>query len=169
MQVQLLAGEKNVRLLRVQVFSSKKASVDGPCTWPDHSCGSGESCEDNRHPRITRLRKGDPQFDAGDQCSYHRCPETNEKKYPGASANDLRNCRCRNGCLCELNNPEANENDGSQKALEQKADPWPTVGKGGKKSLQESLRPNRKGITARPKRLKDGDGDPTFGGDDPVR
>jgi hypothetical protein len=53
--------------------------------------------------------------------------------------------------------------------LEQKADPWPTVGEGGKKSLQEFLRGNRKGIATRPKRLKDGDGDPTFGGDDPVR
>ena len=123
--------------LRADVFSSKQARVNGPCTWPDHGCGSAESCEDHRHPRITGLCEGDPQFDAGDQRSDHRCPETEEKNYPGTGANDLGKCRCGNGCRCELENPQANENDGSQKALEQKADPWPTVGEGGKKPLHK--------------------------------
>jgi len=114
----------------IDVLPAKKAGVDGPCTGPDHGGGSAKSCDDNRHPRITGLGKSDPQFDAGDQCSYHWSPEADEKKYPGAGANAMRKHRCKSGCICGLDSPEANENDGGQNALQQEPHAWPTVGEG---------------------------------------
>jgi hypothetical protein len=56
----IILGEKKMYfVLGINVFPAKKACVNGPCTWPDHGGGSAKSCEDNRHPRITGLRKSD--------------------------------------------------------------------------------------------------------------
>jgi len=122
------------------VLSSEKAGINGPCTWPDHCGRSAKNCQHDGHPRITDVSQGDPQFDDGDQSSYHRCPEADEEEYPGAGANNLQNHRGGSGWIRELENTEANEHGGGQDALKEKTDTWPAAGEGGKKPLQESLR-----------------------------
>jgi hypothetical protein len=118
------------------VLPTKKTGIDGPCTWPDHGCSSTESCQHDRNPRITDVGKSNPQLDDRDQSSHYWCPQADEEEHSGAGTNELQNHRCGNGCARELDNSKANEHRASQNSLKQKPNPWPTVGKGGKKSLQ---------------------------------
>src|SRR5580692_11767496 len=59
-------------------FSSEETRVNGPRARPDHGGSSTQGCQHNRHRRITRASKSDPQFDNGDQSSRHWRPEADE-------------------------------------------------------------------------------------------
>ena len=51
------------------VLPAEKTGIDGPCTWPDHSCSSAERRQHYRNPGITDVAQSNPQLDGGDQSS----------------------------------------------------------------------------------------------------
>ena len=67
------------------------------------------------------------------QRSYNWSAEARQEHYPCARSDDFRN---HQGCARRADDPEANDQDGRQNALKQKADARPAVGEVGKKSLQ---------------------------------
>ena len=114
------------------------------------------------------MRHRDPELNCRDQGSHDGRPKADQEKDRQACANDLRNQRGREGYTCEINDPEANEQEGGQNSLKQEPYAWPAVGEGRKQSLQKNLPADERGIDTKSKRLKAGGATPTFGGD-PVR
>ena len=152
-------------VLSFDVFAAKEPCIYGPCTGPDHGSGTAECRQNEWNPRITGVAHRNPEFDSGDEGSHHWGPEADQEKYRQTCPNDLRNHRWRKGCSCEIDDPEANEQEGCQNPLEQKSYTWPAIGKSRKQSLQKSLPAEGRGIATRSKHLKAGGGNPTFGGD----
>ena len=160
-----------VRLMSVlglEVLPAKEPSINGPRPGTNHCSCAAERCQDYRNPRIARVGHRDPELNYCDQCSHDRGPKADQQKYRQTCTNDLRNHRWREGCTREINDPEANKQEGGQNSLKQKSYPWPAVGESRKESLQNTLRLEGKEIATKSKRLKAGGADPTFGGD-PVR
>ena len=140
----------------MQVSSPIKASIHREGAWPEHCGSAADGCQHDRNPGITEVRHCDPQFGDSDQCSHYWRPQADEKKYAGTSSDDVGHHGCGKTQVCELDDTEANDHDCSYNALQQKADPRPTVGKRRIKSLQDPSLQIVKGVASRSKDLKVG-------------
>ena len=147
------------------VLPAKEPGINGPCTWTNHCSGGTKCCQDNGNPRIVAVGRSHPELNRRDECSHDGGPKADQEEYRETCTNDLRNHSRREGGSCEIDDPETNEQKCGQNSLKQKSYSWPTTGEGRKQSLQKNLPSKGREIATKPKRLKAGDADPTFGGD----
>jgi hypothetical protein len=151
--------------LSFDMLPAKEPSINGPRTGADHRSGTAECCQDYRNPGIAAVGESDPELNDRDQCSNDWGPKANQEEYGQTCTNDLRDHQRREGGSREIDDPESNEQQGSQNSLKQQSYTWPAAGEGRKQSLQKNLPPDRREIAPKPERLKAGGLDPTFGGD----
>jgi hypothetical protein len=73
-------GDDDVIVLGFDMFSAEESGIDGPCSRPDHCGCAAQCCQDDRNPRVTRLRHRNPNLDHGNQRSHEGRPESDKEK-----------------------------------------------------------------------------------------
>ena len=57
-----VVGDLILSISKFYALPSKKAGIDGPCTWSEHGQGSTEGSQQDIAPRIMGMREGAPNL-----------------------------------------------------------------------------------------------------------